>query len=119
MTVLGVDWGEKHTGLALGWTDIGLSQPLTTIDTEKAIAKILSVSKSESIGKIIIGISEAESGRKTKLFAAKLREKTKITIELADETLSSVHARSLRRDHAAAAAVILELWLDEHRVNKV
>lgn len=115
MTVLGVDWGEKHTGLALGWTDIGLSQPLTTVNTAAAVAKILSVCKAESVAKIIIGISEAESGRKAKTFAAKLRDETKLAIELADETLSSAQARSLRRDHAAAAAIILELWLDEHR----
>jgi len=119
MTVLGVDWGEKHTGLALGWTNIGLSQPLTTISTNQAIAKILSVCKTESISRIIIGISEAESGRKTRSFAEKLRGKTKITVDLADETLSSAQARSLRQSHAAAAAIILELWLDEHRQNRV
>lgn len=119
MTVFGVDWGEKHTGLALGWTDIGLAQPLITVDTNKAIAKILSVCQAESVGKIIIGISEADSGRKAKTFAAKLRDKTKIAIELADETLSSARARSLRQGHAAAAAIILELWLDDHRQHNV
>lgn len=119
MTILGVDWGEKHTGLALGWTDIGLSQPLTTVDTQKAIRKILSVCRAESVQKIIVGVSERESGRKAQIFAAKLKTETKIPIELADETLSSAQAQSIHKSHAAAAAFILELWLDEHRQDKV
>ena len=119
MKVLGIDWGEKHTGLGLGWTDTGLSQPLTTVDTGKAIAKILSVCLAESVAKIIIGVSEGESGRKARAFAAGLQDKTQIAVELADETLSSVQAKPFRQDHAAAAAIILELWLAEHRHNIV
>lgn len=119
MTVLGVDWGEKHTGLALGWTDIGLSQPLVTVATDKAVSKILSVCRRESVGGIIIGVSEGESSRKSQSFAAELGDKTKIPIELADETLSSAESKSLGREHAAAAAIILELWLDEHPSDKV
>lgn len=120
MTILGVDWGEKHTGLALGWADdIGLSQPLTTVATDKAIAKILFVCQAESVQKIIIGVSERESGRKAQIFAAKLKTETKIPIELADETLSTAQARSIHKSHAAAAAFILELWLDEHPPNNV
>lgn len=119
MTVLGVDWGAKHTGLALGWTDVGLSQPLTTVDTDRAASKILSVCRMESVGKIIIGVSEGESGRKARAFAAALGTKTEIPVELTDETLSSAESKSLRRDHAAAAAIILELWLDEHPPDNV
>lgn len=119
MTVLGVDWGEKHTGLGLGWTDTGLSQPLTTVGTNKAITKILSVCQTESVDKIVIGVSEGESGRKARIFAAKLQDKTDIKVDLADETLSSTRAKSFPQNHAAAAAIILELWLDDHRLNNV
>ncbi len=119
MTVLGVDWGQKHTGLALGWTDIGLSQPLTIVDTDKAVSKILSVCRAESVAKIIIGVSEGQSAALTRAFAAGVANKTKVPLELADETLSSAQAKSTRRDHAAAAAIILELWLDDHRHNTV
>lgn len=119
MTILGVDWGEKHTGLALGWTDIGLAQPLTTVNTPEAIKKILSICQAESVRKIIIGVSEGQSGRKARIFAAKLKTETKIPIELADETLSSAQAQSIHKSHAAAAAIILELWLDDRHQNKV
>ncbi len=119
MTVLGVDWGAKHTGLGLGWTDIGLSQPLTIVDTNKAVSKILSVCRAESVAKIIIGVSEGQSAAQARAFAAALQNKTKIPLELADETLSSAQAKSSRRGHAAAAAIILELWLDDHRDSSV
>ena len=70
----------------------------------------------------IIGVSEKISAKQAKQFADQLKQYANIPIELADETLSSkeaieklTHKSPLQRgalQHAAAAAVILQRWLD-------
>ncbi len=112
MTVLGIDWGQKHIGLALGRTDTGIASPLTVISAPQAIQKISSICRQENVKTLVIGLSEGRSAALARAFAAKL-EPLSIPLEFSDETLST--ADVLPKNHAAAAAVILELWLDDHR----
>jgi putative Holliday junction resolvase len=111
MTVLGIDWGMKYIGLALGRTDTGIAHPLTNIPFKKAVVKITSVCRQENVKKIIIGISERKSADGVKRFAVEL-DSLNIPIEFSDETLSTHDAAG--GGHAVAASIILGLWLDDH-----
>ena len=123
MNLLGIDYGTEHIGVALGSTESGLAEPLATLSSRQSPeGTIQSLVSKHGIRKIIIGVSEKISAKQAKQFADQLKQYANIPIELADETLSSKeaieklsHKSLLKRgtlQHAAAAAVILQRWLD-------
>ena len=135
MRILALDVGDRRIGVALSDPLGMLASPLTTIerstpDTEAAIADILAIAKEHEAGEILVGIPYLMSGRIgaqariTIDFAAALAERTHITVTRIDERLSSVQAdrmlsqsgasttRDKGRTDAAAAAVILQAYLD-------
>jgi putative transcription antitermination factor YqgF len=100
-----------------------LAQPLKIIhyqNQDEALEEIVNYCNKNQIKKIILGISENETARKTRRFEKKLQDLLSIPIIYFDETLSSseVIARMKLRskpipkyiDHFAAA-FILEEWL--------
>lgn len=125
MTVLGFDYGRRHIGVASGSTDTGLFEPLTTIsvsaESDVAIASLI---ERQHPQRLIVGVSERTSAQEAAAFASSLRARFRLPVELVDETLSSQEARnklfhvspSKRRGriHAAAAALILDQWLQSH-----
>jgi putative transcription antitermination factor YqgF len=86
--------------------------------------KLLEILESRQIEQIVLGISEQEMAEKIKEFAAIIKTKTEIPLDLMDETLSSREVSrkmkeakfSLKKRKGAidhyAAALILEEWLD-------
>lgn len=120
MKILGIDWGSSHLGLAIGDDQTRLADPLGEIKAADAIKSINQICADQGIKKIVVGISENKSAQKTHQFISQL-EALGLPIALADETLTSQDAQSHlghlsarkrdRRQHAAAAAILLELWL--------
>ena len=53
MNILGLDYGEKHVGVALA--EGPLAAPLTTLNTETAIEQLKPIVTKYNIEKIIIG----------------------------------------------------------------
>jgi len=114
MNYLGLDYGQKHIGIALATGP--LAEPLTTIPTENALQLIKELINKYRIQAIIIGTHD-ESFQK-------LLEQLGIPVYEVDETLSSHDARQSllhtsqkkRRlsEHAASASIILQSWLDSH-----
>lgn len=124
MNLLGLDYGEKHIGVALATTFV--AEALEIISTHKAIEKIETYVQQYAIEAIVLGISENQMGKKTRDFARVLSEKFQLPIHFQDETLSSQDTRrqmaiqglkrSVRQakaDHYVAAA-ILQDYLDTH-----
>ena len=133
MRILGVDFGDRRTGVALsdelGWT----AQGLTTIchwnpeEVAKEVAKIAIDNKAE---KIIVGLpknmdgSVGFRGEATKDFAEKLKTEIDLPIIFWDERLSTVAAhrtlnetnvRGKKRKNVidtVAATYILQGYLD-------
>ena len=119
MKILGIDYGRKKIGLALG---VGsLAEPMKVIrysDTKTLEGQIKKIVEEENIEKIVVGISEGEMGEESKRFAQS------IGAETFDETLTSKEAQRLSieagisrkkrkgMEDAYAASIMLQSYLD-------
>ena len=120
MNYLSIDYGLKHTGLAIATTP--LAEPLKTIPTAEIFVLLPEIIADNQIETLVIGISEGEMAQKTQAFAKKLSEKIATPIVFQDETLTSHQANAKLRtakkktrsgpDHHFAAAIILQDHLD-------
>jgi putative transcription antitermination factor YqgF len=121
MNYLGLDYGKKHIGVALAAGP--LAEPLDTVDIVQAVKVIGQLADQHRVGGIIIGLPEGPVRSAAQNFIDQLLV-LNVPVFPVDETLSSHDAtasllhtsRSRRkiRAHAAAAAIILQSWLDAH-----
>lgn len=124
---LGVDWGKKRIGIALGDNITNIATPFKVAHN---INELIDIITKEEINKIIIGNPFKMAGIEEKTsnefndFLDLLKSKIKLPIELFDERLTSKAADALRgkeektnapRD-TVAAMLILQSYLDKIRV---
>ena len=124
---LGIDWGEKRIGLALGDNETGIVTPFKVVS---GINEIVEVINDENIDVVVIGkpvsinyelrIMNIEFNN----FVDKLNKRAGIPIEFFDERLSSKAADALEGDKktkasrdAVAAMIILQSYLDKHNAD--
>lgn len=129
--ILGVDYGEKKIGLAISGGEVAeplevVSRKYPTYAKASAVKQVASLCEREYVDKIVMGFSEGKTAEKTKRFGEELRQATGLTVEYWDETLTSQEAvkkmvqagkkKSKRKldEHAVAAALILQDYLDNH-----
>ncbi|MFZ2199968.1 MAG: Holliday junction resolvase RuvX [Microgenomates group bacterium] len=122
---LGIDYGLSHIGLAT--SEAILATPLSSLHNDSSIfIKLNNVIKTESITDIICGIPEGKLVPVIEKFAKDLHEFTGIPVTLHPETLSSQEAiaklvesgasrAKKKNDHAYAACLILEDFLEFHK----
>jgi putative Holliday junction resolvase len=142
--VLGVDVGERRIGLAVSDVSRTLARPLHTIESsgstvERVEALLQEVAdlqrEDDGLDGIVVGLPRALDGSppgqtdRVLTFVAALRARATLAVELQDERLSSREAESRlaarERDwrkrksklDAAAAAVILQDYLDAARIS--
>ncbi len=138
MRCLGLDIGDKRTGVALSDPLGIIATPLLVIehqDDKADIAAILELVKRHAVEYIIVGLPRSINGsmgqqaEKVNSFTLKLRQQSPVPVESRDERFSTVSARFLLQesgarkktknrkgeDDAAAAAVILQSYLNEAR----
>ncbi len=139
-TLLGLDFGLRRIGVAVGSFLTGKAQPLGSVanngespdwDTLQAYVREWQPAR------LIVGLPRTLGGQDTdmsdlaKAFAAQLASRFALPVELVDEQLSSAaareHLREARRSgrrrrrlkradvDPVAAQVILETWLNENR----
>lgn len=135
-TVLGIDYGLKRIGLAIGQSFTASANPLKVIGNNKdTLNQINQIIQEWNIDLIVMGLPLTMAGeeqlitRQVKNFATKLRHKTQQPVEFCDERLSSYEAergfqqqrqhktRKAKHKHnldAEAAAIILQSWFDQH-----
>jgi putative Holliday junction resolvase len=119
---LGLDYGEKHIGVAIAKTFV--ADPYQTIRTTDALELLGKLITEHQITHIIMGLSENIIGEKTKAFADQLTAAFHLPIIFHDETLTSYETRTelaklgarkkireAKIDHYVAAA-ILQDYLD-------
>jgi putative Holliday junction resolvase len=134
MRVLGIDYGSRRTGIALGDTEAKIASPWRVIEAEETadvIQEIQTIIREERIGQMIVGVprplrdrdQENDQVVKVKNFITELR-KLALPVHEEDEVLSSGLAgqQMLERGQKGkrddlAAAVILQSWLDRHAVS--
>ncbi len=135
MRALGVDPGERHLGLAISDETGLIARPLTTLrHSARALdaAHIAAIAQEQGAALIVVGHALDSEGlpgpqaRHAERLAEALRQQTALPVLLHDESFSSQDAasalraarktRRARREqvHAAAAAVLLQSFLDAH-----
>ncbi|OGM09151.1 hypothetical protein A2159_03625 [Candidatus Woesebacteria bacterium RBG_13_34_9] len=127
MRLLGIDYGQRKIGLAVGDIDSKLAEPLSVIyfkSVEEILNKLGKLVRTEQVERIVLGISEGKMAQETVNFGKKLEEKTKISVIFCDETLTTKTAQKLaidanigrkrRKDmeDAYSACLILQEYLD-------
>ncbi|HLR13026.1 MAG TPA: Holliday junction resolvase RuvX [Burkholderiaceae bacterium] len=130
-TFLGFDFGTRHIGVAIGNSLTGQAHALETISTHTRIhrfTRITALLEKWQPDTVIVGLPLATDGSEqlatvqARRFANQLRGRYGLTVELADERGSSLEAQerlaSHAPDHAEAAAVILQRYLDGARLPK-
>ncbi len=134
--VLGLDVGDRRIGLAISDRDGSLATPYNALGRrglERDIAAILKLVQEEEIGTIVVGEplsldgSVGPQAKRTLAFYEALRAASPVPVDTWDERFSTVEAERLLREagvapsrnrarlDAAAAAVILQGYLDAHR----
>jgi len=119
MNYLGIDFGIEHVGLSLASGP--LAEPLTTIPREKLLSQLPQLLAKHQINAIVIGVPDGPIAAEVESFINDLAV-LNIPIHRQDETLSSqdaihslLHVSQTKRrlhQHAAAATLILQSWLD-------
>lgn len=126
--ILGIDLGQKTTGLAT--SDSSLATPYTTIkhqSIDEAVIKISQICQDLKIDKVVIGFVEGKIKSSFLNFAKSFEKQNPgLEIIMRDETLTTRQAQDalikLRipktkrklREHQVAAAIILQSYLDEN-----
>lgn len=132
---LGIDYGSKRIGLAIGDAARRMALPLTTLDATsdhaRNAAAILAVAEQHDVAAFVVGLplnmddSEGPQAKLIRAFGRELERLSKKSVHFQDERLSSAAADELlqpgdftnkkhkaRRDRVAAQ-VILQQFLDE------
>lgn len=139
MRVLGIDYGARRIGIALSDPTGTLASPLSTLTYRAGkrppLAEIERIAREKGVERVVMGLPLDLAGRETELCATvrrtgdDLARRLGVPVDYVDERLTSVRAeRAIRssglprsqrerkdRVDAAAAALILQSWLDRVR----
>lgn len=128
MKLLGIDFGEKYIGLAISDKNDEFAFPYKTLENknqEFILKSLQEICKKEKIKKIIIGLPLSKQMKVTgqtkivKEFAQRLEKFLKLPIEFENELFSTKiiekNFGKSKRINEAAAAVILQSWIDRSR----
>ncbi|MBL8783715.1 MAG: Holliday junction resolvase RuvX [Deltaproteobacteria bacterium] len=133
--VIAIDWGAARIGLAASDPTRTLATPRHTLyekDKGQQTKKVAAFIVEEEATLVLVGLplmldgSDSETTRSARKFAEKLQTLIPVQVVLVDERLSSVEAEELLaesgfrskskadkgRIDSAAAAVMLQRWLD-------
>lgn len=123
--ILGLDYGDKRVGLALGESGHGAFpyKVLSNDGRDSLLQKIRTVIREENIALVVVGLPYSLSGvvnerlQKTKDFVDFLRDNLSGPVQTVDERLTSkLYSRQgISKDidkHAATA--ILDTYLEQH-----
>ena len=130
-TLLGFDYGHKRLGIAVGQTITRSASPVMTMDVSNGIdwQKIGALIEEWRPAALIVGLPLTADGQETPLLSAiqkfmrRLEGRFRLPVHGIDEHLSSHTAKDLLNSasprriaplDAAAAAVILQTWLEQH-----
>ena len=131
MTVLALDVGDRRIGLAISDPTGMLASPLGVVERGPSdVDDILRVALDNGVTEIVVGLPLTLAGEsrqqagKVRGFVHELRSKTDLPVTTVDERLSTVQAQRMLRESSsgrsrdrgrldsAAAAVILQAYLD-------
>ena len=130
--VMGVDYGDARTGVAISdllCSIVGSATVIHSRNTEKTIHQLLELIQKNDVGEIVVGLPKNMNGTEgpraelCREFAARLEEASGLKVVLWDERRTTVEAHNILSDHnyhgkkrkdtvdAVAASLILEGYL--------
>lgn len=130
MKYLGIDFGVRKVGLAIGDDEMGIAFPFGVISGgEDVYARIGDIAKNEGAESLVAGLPMPVEAYQTDdqlnltmAFVTRLAEVTGLPVYVVDEQFSSAEARRVQREYGAkaeedalAAMLILQAYLDEQR----
>ena len=132
MKIMGIDYGDARTGVAISdllCSIVGSATVVPSRNTDKAIADIVRLAKENQVGQIVVGLPRNMDGTEgvraelCRAFAERLREAAGIPVDMWDERRTTVEAHNILSQHnyhgkkrkdtvdAVAASLILEGYL--------
>ena len=132
MRVMGIDYGDARTGVAISdllCSIVGTTTVIHSRNTEKTIAELLRLVKENNVGEIVMGLPknmDGTEGARAQLcreFAETLETASGIKVAMWDERRTTVEAHNILSAHnyhgkkrkntvdAVAASLILEGYL--------
>ncbi|OGD25679.1 hypothetical protein A2819_02180 [Candidatus Azambacteria bacterium RIFCSPHIGHO2_01_FULL_40_24] len=125
MKILAVDYGKKWIGLAISDDNRRLAFAYKTLTNDKKLFSALNeIVKKEEIYKIVIGLPLNKQMKPTRQtvetenWARELIKKVEVLIDFENEIFTSRAANKLgtKNQHATAAAIFLQSYLDRQRL---
>jgi len=132
MKIMGIDYGDARTGVAISdllCTIVGSATVVPSRNTQKAIADIVRLAKENQVGEIVVGLprnmdgTEGARAELCRAFAEQVKEATGLPVTMWDERRTTVEAHNILSQHnyhgkkrkdtvdAVAASLILEGYL--------
>ena len=132
MRIMGIDYGDARTGVAISdllCSIVGSATVVPSRNSEKAIADIVRLADENQVGEIVVGLpknmdgTEGSRAQLCRAFADRLREATGLPVVMWDERRTTVEAHNILSVHnyhgkkrkdtvdAVAASLILEGYL--------
>lgn len=128
MKFLGVDYGEKRIGLAIGDDEIKIASPFGILENKNkdfVLGGIREICFEEDVGAIVIGLPLTMAGgqgpqaEETMAFVNFLKNNLTVPMETEDERFTSVMVDKLMAESkvkerdAVSAMIILQSYLDK------
>ena len=132
MKIMGIDYGDARTGIAISdllCTIVGSTTVIHSRRADKTLVEICRLVKENQIGEIVMGLpknmdgSEGPRAQLCREFARQVEEATGLAVKLWDERRTTVEAHNILSQHnyhgqkrkdtvdAVAASLILEGYL--------
>jgi len=122
MNILGIDWGEKRIGLAV--SEGSFAEPFGLVSSFEELSKVI---RREGVRQVILGLPEGKHEKRVRELSRRIEEELGVPVILRSEVLTSrqalqklIEAGKSRKSRAnldaAAAALILQEYLDEYPV---
>ena len=132
MRVMGIDYGDARTGIAMSdllCSIVGSTTVIHSRNMDKTLDEVVKLAKEHQVTEICIGLPKNMDGTEgpradvCKVFAAKVEEATGLPVKMWDERRTTVEAHNILSVHnyhgkkrkntvdAVAAALILEGYL--------
>ena len=132
MRIMGVDYGDARTGIAISdllCSIVGTTTVIHSRNSEKTIEQIVELTRKNDVTEIVMGLPKNMDGTEgpraelCRQFAVRLEAATGIPVYLWDERRTTVEAHSILSEHnyhgkkrkntvdAVAASLILEGYL--------
>ena len=130
--ILGIDYGDARTGIAISdllCSIVGTTTVIHSRNPEKTLAEIVRLVGEHEIGEIVLGLprnmdgSEGPRAELCRAFGEQVREATGLPVTMWDERRTTVEAHNILSEHnyhgkkrkntvdAVAASLILEGYL--------